>query len=284
MSYPTNTPATWYVTGTSRGLGLELVKKLLARGENVTATTRSPGRLAEALGDVDTQRLLALNVDLNDQDSVSDSVARTVDRFGRLDVVVNNAGYGLIGSVEDTSEAESRAMFDVNVFGVWNVLRATLPILRSQGSGHIMNVSSVFGLVAGPGWGLYNATKFALEGLSDALAQEVASLGIKVSLIEPGYFRTDFLNTDSLATPSALNDAYAPIKETLETHLALHGGQLGDPAKGADAIVEIAVAGDGPLHQLLGSDSYAYATAKLESLRNDFEAGRDLAYSTDHAE
>ena len=282
MPYPTATPATWFVTGTSRGLGLELVKQLLERGDNVTATTRSPGRLTAALGEVDTQRLSIVDVDLVDSGSVSSAVDETVERLGGLDVVVNNAGYGLIGSVEDTTDVEARAMFDIHIFGVWNVLRATLPILRTQGNGHIINLSSVFGLVAGPGWGLYNATKFALEGLSEALAQEVSQFGVKVSVVEPGYFRTDFLTADSLAMPETVNEAYVPIHETTRTHLALHGSQLGDPTKGASAIIDMGVKGDGPLHQLLGSDSYAYATAKLESLRADFEAGRELAHSTDY--
>jgi NAD(P)-dependent dehydrogenase (short-subunit alcohol dehydrogenase family) len=282
MPYPTATPATWFVTGTSRGVGLELVKQLLERGDNVTATTRSPGRLTATLGEVDTQRLSIVDVDLVDSGSVSSAVDETVERFGGLDVVVNNAGYGLIGSVEDTTDIEARAMFDIHIFGVWNVLRATLPILRTQANGHIINLSSVFGLVAGPGWGLYNATKFALEGLSEALAQEVSQFGVKVSVVEPGYFRTDFLTADSLAMPETVNEAYVPIHETTRTHLALHGSQLGDPTKGASAIIDMAVKGDGPLHQLLGSDSYAYATAKLESLRADFEAGRELAHSTDY--
>ena len=275
---------TWFVTGTSRGLGLALVRQLLERGDNVTATTRTPERLAAALHDVDTTRLHVVNVDLVDSTAVAAAVQMTVERFGGLDVVVNNAGYGLIAAVEETGEDEARAMFDVHVFGVWNVLRAVLPLFRANKGGHIMNVSSVFGLVAGPGWGLYNATKFALEGLTDALAQEVAEFGIKVTLVEPGYFRTDFLTTDSLALPANPLAAYGPVRETTRVHLGLQGSQLGDPAKAAAAMITLAGSGAGPLHQLLGSDSYAYATAKLEAMRTDFEAGRALALSTDFSD
>lgn len=272
---------TWFVTGTSRGLGLALVRQLLERGDNVTATTRTPERLTAALGPTDTTRLLASTVDVVDARGVAEAVQQTVERFGGLDVVVNNAGYGLIGAVEETGGDEARAMFDVHVHGVWNVLRAVLPLFRANKSGHIMNVSSVFGLVAGPGWGLYNATKFALEGLTDALAQEVAEFGIKVTLVEPGYFRTDFLTTDSLALPANPLPAYGPIRETTTFHLGLQGSQLGDPVRGAAAMITLAESGAGPRHQLLGSDAYAYATAKLDELRADFEAGRALALGTD---
>lgn len=278
---PTLSPTTWFVTGASRGLGLELVRQLLGRGDNVTATTRAPERLAAALGDVGADRLLVVGVDLADPADVATAIGRTAERFGGLDVVVNNAGYGLIGAVEETGDAEARAMFDVHVFGSWNVVRAALPLFRAQKSGHIVNVSSILGLVGLPGWGLYNATKFALEGLSEALAQEVAEFGVRVTVVEPGYFRTDFLTTDSLALPATTRDGYGPIREMTEGHLALQGTQLGDPVQGARAIIALATAGDGPLRQLLGSDAYAYAMAKVDALRADLEAGRELAHTTD---
>jgi len=170
MAFATERPAIWFVTGTSRGLGLELVKQLLQRGDSVAATTRSAERLLTALDDrVDTSRLLPLTVDLRDEAAVRQAVHETTERFGGLDGVVNNAGYGFLAAVEETSDREVRNMLDVQVIGVWNVLRATLPILREQRSGHIVNVSSVLGLTAVPGWALYCAGKFALEGLSEAL-------------------------------------------------------------------------------------------------------------------
>ena len=283
MPYPTTTPATWLVTGTSRGLGLELVRQLLERGDNVAATTRSTERLVEGLGDVGTEGLLPLALDLVDGSAVDAAVAQTVERFGGIDVVVNNAGYGYLASVEETTDADIRQMFDVQVVGAWNVLRSTIPHLRQARSGHVINVSSVLGLTTVPGWGLYSAGKFALNGLSEALAGEVAQFGVKVSIVEPGYFRTSFLTPDSLALPAVTMDAYPAIREMTQSHLALQGSQLGDPVKGAAAIIKIAVAGDGPLNQLLGSDAYQYAQARIAALTADMEAGRELALTTDHA-
>ncbi|MGD9516466.1 SDR family oxidoreductase, partial [Mycolicibacterium sp.] len=213
MPYPTDNPATWFVTGASRGLGAELVRQLLRRGDNVAATTRSAERLSAALAGVDTGRLLPLVVDLTDAAAVDGAVAAALDRFGRLDVVVNNAGYGFLGAVEETTDAEIRQMLDVQVSGVWNVLRSAVPHLRAARSGHIINVSSILGLTAVPGWGLYCAGKFALNGMSEALAAELAGFGIRVTIVEPGYFRTDFLTTESLALPTAAGDAYPAIRE-----------------------------------------------------------------------
>lgn len=284
MPYPTTTPATWFVTGTSRGLGLELVRQLLERGDNVAATTRSTERLLDGLSDVATERLLPLALDLVDESAVRAAVDQTVERFGRIDVVVNNAGYGYLASVEETTNADIRQMLDVQVIGVWNVIRATVPHLRNARSGHIINVSSILGLTTVPGWGLYSAGKFALNAMSEALAAELAEFDVKVSIVEPGYFRTSFLSTDSLALPAQTTEAYPAIRQMIQDHLELQGSQLGDPVKGADAIIKIAVTGDGPLNQLLGSDSYAYARARIAALTADVEAGRELAMTTDHAQ
>ncbi len=273
--------STWFVTGASRGLGLELVKQLLEQGHNVAATTRSATRLGEALDE--SPRLLTLELDLTDEAAVAKAVSVTTDRFGSLDVVVNNAGYGFLGAVEETSDAEVRTMFDVQIFGVWNVLRAVLPVLRAQHSGRIINISSILGLTAFPGWGLYVAGKYALEGLTESLAAEVAGFGIRVNLVEPGYMRTDFLRPVSLGLPSETSEGYGAIREMTEQHLAMPGTQLGDPVKAATAIIEVAARGDGPLHQLLGSDSYGLASAKLDALRADVEAGKALAVTTDIA-
>ncbi len=284
MSIPTDRPATWFVTGTSRGLGLELAVQVLQRGDNLAATTRSVERLNSALaGRVDTSKLLAIEVDLRDPADVTRAVQQTTARFGGLDVVVNNAGYGFLGAVEETSADEVRDMLDVQVVGVWNVLRAVLPVLRGQGSGHILTVSSVLGLTAVPGWGLYCAGKFAVEGISEALAGEVADFGIDVTIVEPGYFRTDFLTTDSLRLPGTASDGYPAIREMIHSHLELQGNQLGDPIKGAERIVEKVVTGGGPLRLILGSDSHAYATAKVDALQANLDDARDFAALTDHA-
>ncbi|MGA5795561.1 SDR family NAD(P)-dependent oxidoreductase [Streptomyces cellulosae] len=255
----------------------------MERGDAVTATTRSGERLPAALGDgVDTSRLLPLTVDLRDEEQVAAAVRKTTERFGGLDVVVNNAGYGYLAAVEETGDRDVRDMLDVQVVGVWNVLRAAIPVLREQRSGHIVNVSSVLGLTAVPGWALYCAGKFALEGLSEALAAEVADFGVDVTIVEPGYFRTDFLTRDSLALPETTTAHYPAIREMVAQHLELQGKQLGDPVKGAAAVIDRVAGGEGPLRQLLGSDAHAYATAKVQALRDNLDATAATAPATDH--
>lgn len=282
MTYPTDRPAVWFITGASRGLGLALVTHLLKRGDQVAATTRSSERLLAALADVDTSNLLPLQVSLRDEEQVTGAIAETTARFGRIDVVVNNAGYGYLGAVEETSDADVRAMFDVQVGGTWNVIRAVLPQMRTAGTGHIINVSSILGVLSFPGWGLYCAAKFAVEGLSESLAAEVADFGIRVSIVEPGYFNTDFLTDDSLALAGDVSDAYPAIREMIDAHKAMSGNQPGDPNKAAAALVAIAQQETGPLRQQLGSDSSGLAEGKADSLKAEILAGRELAHSTDY--
>lgn len=281
MPYPTTGPATWFVTGASRGLGLELVTQLLRRGDNVAASTRSVARLTAALEGVDISRLLPLEVSLVDEEQVRAAVGATKERFGGLDVVVNNAGYGFLAAVEEVTDVDAREMFDVQIFGLWNVLRAVLPGFRENRSGHIVNVSSILGLTSFPGWGLYCAGKFALEGLTGSLAAEVAEFGIAVNLIEPGYMRTDFLRPHSLGLPSATVDAYPGIREMTEAHQGMPGTQLGDPVRAAAAIITVATTGAAPLHQLLGSDSLEFAEAQVKALTADIGEARELAVTTD---
>lgn len=281
MTYPTDRPATWFVTGTSRGLGLALVRHLLERGDHVAATTRSTERLLAGLDGAPTQNLLPLEVSLTDETSVDAAVGATVDRFGGIDVVVNNAGYGYLGAVEETTDADVRRMFDVQVNGTWNVLRAVLPVMREARSGHVITVSSILGLLAFPGWGLYSAAKFAVEGLTEALAGEVADHGIRVTIVEPGYFDTNFLRSGSLELTSQAVDAYPAIRSMIETHLAMPGTQLGDPVRAAAAIVTVAERGEGPLRQQLGSDSSGMAADRAAALAAEVAAARDLAVTTD---
>ncbi|WJL94658.1 SDR family NAD(P)-dependent oxidoreductase [Microbacterium sp. ET2] len=282
MSYPVDRPAVWFVTGASRGLGLALVRHLLASGGRVAATSRSAERLRTSLSDLDSDRLLALEVDLVDQDAVAHAVSQTLEVFGHLDVVVNNAGYGFLGAVEETTDADVRAMLDVQVNGTWNVLRAVLPAMRAERSGHILNISSILGLLAFPGWGLYCAGKFALEGMSEALAAEVADFGIRVTIVEPGYFDTDFLTSRSLQQAEHPIDAYPAIRDMIATHQAMPGTQLGDPARAAAAIQTIAERGDGPLRQQLGTDSSGFARDRAASLAAEIEIARELAVTTDY--
>ncbi len=281
MSYPTDRPATWFVTGTSRGLGLALARHLLDRGDRVAATTRSADRLLAALDGTPTAQLLPLEVDLTDEGSVLSAVTETVARFGGLDVVVNNAGYGYLGAVEETSDADVRRMLDVQVHGTWNVLRAVLPGMRAARSGHVMTVSSVLGLLSFPGWGLYCAGKHAVEGMSESLAGEVADHGVRVTILEPGYFDTSFLTEGSIEITARAGDAYPAVRSMIDAHLAMPGTQPGDPDRAAAAIVAVAVRGDGPLRQQLGSDSSTLAEERAAALSAEVMAGRALARSTD---
>jgi NAD(P)-dependent dehydrogenase (short-subunit alcohol dehydrogenase family) len=269
---------TWFVTGASQGLGAVLVGHLLDAGHQVAATSRSLAALEKLASD----KLLALQMDIADESDVRRAVQAAVDRFGRIDVLVNNAGYGLLGGVEEVSDAEARRIFDVNVFGLLNVTRAVLPVMREAGRGRLLNISSVFGLVAGAGWGLYCSTKFAVEGLSEALAQEVAPFGIKVTLVEPGYFRTNFLTDGSLLSADAPIAAYDQIRQVQEAHVGIDGTQIGDPARAARAMIAVVAQDQPPLRLLLGSDALTYARAKLTALGEDFDRNETLTLSTDY--
>jgi NAD(P)-dependent dehydrogenase (short-subunit alcohol dehydrogenase family) len=185
---------TWLVTGASRGLGAHIAQEALAVGDRVIAAARNPGHVRSRFPGVDPERLIPVALDVTDAARAAEVAQMAVERFGGIDILVNNAGRGLLGAVEEASDNEVRAVYETNVFGALNVLRAVLPGMRNRRSGHIVNISSVGGFVASTGWGVYNSTKFAVEGLSEALAQELAPLGVKVTIIEPGYFRTDFLD------------------------------------------------------------------------------------------
>lgn len=272
---------TWFVTGCSQGIGLELVNQLLAAGYNVAATARNLDTLKKAVGNTSSQ-FLPLQVDLNDETSIAKAVDATIAQFKSVDVLVNNAGYGLIGGIEETSAKEAQAIFDINVFGLLNVTRAILPHMRAAGSGRIFNLSSVFGLIAGAGWGLYCGSKFAVEGISEALAQEVQPFGIQVTIIEPGYVRTNFLSSGSIAVPEHPIAAYSAIQEDKRKHKEeVPGTQLGDPAKLAAVIIATAAAAEAPLRLLLGSDALQFANYKIDMLQQGIAANREVTLSTD---
>lgn len=270
----------WFVTGASKGFGLSIVKQLLGQGFQVAATSRNMGALSKAVGLDDN--FLPLGVDLQSEKSVSDAVDDTIRKFGRIDVVVNNAGYGLVGALEELSDVEGRENFSVNVFGVLNVIRKVLPYLRIQGSGHIINISSIAGFVGQfPGFGIYCATKFALDGLTEALYEEVKPFGIHATIVAPGYFRTNFLASDSLVTSKHVINDYANVRETQHVHQhAYHGNQLGDPEKGAAAIISIAGEQQPPLHFFLGEDAYNLAYKKIDMLKAELENWKKLTVST----
>jgi NAD(P)-dependent dehydrogenase (short-subunit alcohol dehydrogenase family) len=272
----------WFLTGASRGFGLEIARKILSQGDRVVATARRADGIAANFPDAG-DALLAVDLDVTDGAQAARAVQAAVDKFGRIGVLVNNAGRGLLGAVEEASDASVRAVYEVNVFGALTVQRAVLPVMRAQRSGHIINISSVGGLQGSAGWGIYCSTKFALEGFSEALAQEVKPLGIAVTIVEPGYFRTDFLDASSLGTEETVIADYESTAGATRAHAAdVNHEQPGDPVKAAAAIVDIASAPEPPLHLLLGSDCVAAVQAKTQRLLTDIETWRAVSTSTDH--
>ena len=271
----------WLVTGASKGLGLSLVKQLVQQGFSVAATSRNSDELRRAVN-IQSDNFLPLTVDLKTESSVSAAVETTIAQFGRIDVVVNNAGYGLVGSLEELTDQEARENFDVNVFGSLNVIRQVLPPLREQQSGHIINLSSIAGFSGTfPGFGIYCATKFAVEGFSESLSAEVKSFGINVTIVEPGYFRTDFLTAGSLGVPGQQIEAYATVRETQQAHQReINGNQPGDPEKAVAALIQLAAEANPPLHLFLGKDAYDLAYAKIEAVKNDLERWKHITVST----
>lgn len=269
----------WFVTGASKGLGLSLIKKLLSQGFQVAATSRHLADLKDAAGK--HNNFLPLEVDLRDEVSVWQALGTTVEKFGQIDVVVNNAGFGLLGGLEELSDQESRSNFDINVFGMLNVIRNVLPQLRKQKSGHIFNVASIGGFTGSfPGFGIYCATKFAVHGLSESLAAEVEPFGIKVTIISPGYFRTNFLDS-SLVTPSKPIIAYETVRASQSMHQEqFNGNQPGDPEKAADVFIETAGLDQPPLHLFLGQDAYDMVDQKISSIEKEMEVVKYLALST----
>lgn len=271
----------WFVTGASKGLGLSLVKKLLAEGYRVAATSRNADDLRKAV-DAGPDTFLPLTMNLLDEADVEKGIRETAAHFGGLDVVVNNAGYGLAGALEELSDAETRANFDINVFGSLNVIRKSMPILRAQQSGHIFNVSSIGGFTgAFPGFGIYCATKFAVQGFTESLAMEAKPFGIHATIVSPGYFRTNFLKADSLNVPASEIADYKNVREVQSTHQnSIDGNQQGDPEKAAAVMIAVAEQKEPPIHLFLGSDAYALAEAKISAVREDMENVREMATAT----
>lgn len=273
-----NDKRVWLITGASRGLGRELARAVLARGEVVVGTSRDGKIDLDAGGGT----LHAIALDLDRPGGEGEAVARAHGIYGRLDVLVNNAGFGLLGAVEEATEAEAAQVFNVNFFGPLRLIQAALPFLRAQRGGHIVNVSSIAGIAPGAGSGLYAAAKFALEGLSESLAQEVGPLGIRVTVVEPGAFRTDFLSAKSIRHASGQVEGYAGTSGKMVAYLAdMEGKQLGDPAKGAKAIIDAVNAPEPPLHLLLGSDALRRAREKLKKNVDEFDRWEAVTIGTD---
>jgi NAD(P)-dependent dehydrogenase (short-subunit alcohol dehydrogenase family) len=269
---------TWLITGSSRGLGRALAEAVLDAGHNVVATARRPEQVQE-LVDRHPDRARAVALDVTDRAAAASAVQAAVDAFGRLDVLVNNAGYANVSSIEDFDEADFRAQLETNLWGVINVTRAALPVLREQGFGHVIQISSVGGRVTSAGIGPYQTAKWAVEGFSGVLAKEVAPLGIKVTIVEPGGFRTDWAG--SSMTVQAFHAAYEQTVGLMNRYREA-AVALGDPAKGAQAILKIASVPEPPLRLLLGSDAFKIAREADEDKISSDEAWKDLTLSTDH--
>jgi len=276
-----NTRKTWLITGASKGLGLTLTKKLLAQGYNVAATSRTIDALKTAVGSQESN-FLPLAMDLVNESDVKKGIDKAIAHFGSIDVIVNNAGYGLMGGLEELSDAEARLNFDVNVFGSLNVIRQALPYLRAQKNGHIFNISSIGGFNGGfPAFGIYCATKFAVHGFTESLSHEVKPFGINVSLVMPGYFRTSFLEEGSIVAPKNEIEEYVNVRAMQKAHQeTINANQPGDPEKAADVFIAVAQEKDPVLHLFLGEDAYQSASDKITLIQKDMAVYKEIATST----
>ena len=270
----------WFVTGAARGIGLRIVEAALANGDAVVATSRDVASLRERFAGNDA--LLPVALDVTDEHQAVAAVAAALDRFGRIDVLVNNAGFGLLGAVEEASAAEVRRLYETNVFGLLNVTRAALPAMRERRRGHVVNISSVGGYRSGAGFGVYCSTKFAVEGISEALHAELAPLGVHVTVVEPGYFRTEFLDQSSLTvSPRILADYAATSGQVRERAVQINQKQPGDPKRLAQAMLALVASPTPPLRLPLGTDTLQAIADKNADVANETAAWRELSASTD---
>lgn len=273
---------TWFITAASRGFGALVTERALAKGDAVVATARNPKAITDRFGE--HPNLLAVALDVTSDEQATAAAKAAIDQFGRIDILLNNAGFGLMGAVEEATAAEVEAVYRTNVFGVLTVIRAVLPYMRKARSGRVLNISSIGGYRGGAGFGIYCSTKFAVEGLSEALHDELAPLGIHVTVIEPGYFRTDFLDGSSLTvSPIRIADYDATAGQVRTRAAGLSGNQPGNPAKLADVLVSFVDAPSPPVRLPLGSDTVAAIEAKREADQAILAEWRAVAVSTDFA-
>ncbi|GAA0671109.1 NAD(P)-dependent dehydrogenase (short-subunit alcohol dehydrogenase family) [Sphingomonas insulae] len=270
----------WFITGCSTGFGRDLARLVLDRGWRVVATARDAARVADLVAGHE-DRALALSLDVTDAPGIVQAVAAAEDRFGRIDVLVNNAGYGYQASVEEGQDDAIRAQFDTNVFGLFALTRAVLPVMRTRRQGHIVNFTSVAGLVGFPGSGYYAASKHAVEGWSDSLAAEVGPLGVAVTCVEPGPFRTDWAGRSLQQTPVTIVDYADTAGARMDSTKGYSGEQPGDPVRAGEAIIAAAEMTDPPRHLVLGKFGYDAVTARLKERLSSIESLRDQAIGAD---
>ncbi len=271
----------WLITGASRGFGLEIVKAALNAGDKVVATVRSNPEKLQA--QFNNENLSVAILDVTNQQQAKEVASQAVEKFGRIDVLVNNAGFGLLSAVEEASDAEVKANYEANVFGLLNVTRGVLPFMRKERKGHVINLSSVGGLTGIIGWGLYGSTKFAVEGITEALAAELAPLGIYATAVEPGFFRTDFLDQSSLTRSENIIEDYAATVGDMRNYATqVNQKQPGSAEKLAEAIISIANAEKPPVHLPLGKDTLQLFREKMDRFNADIEIWHGVITGTDH--
>ena len=279
-STSTGFPRVWMITGASRGLGARMAEAALAHGDAVVATARDAASIAQRFGE--HPALLGVSLDVTDEAQIARAVEAALARFGRIDVLVNNAGFGLLGAVEEATADEVRKLYETNVFGLLNVTRAVLPAMRARRSGHILNLSSVGGQRSGPGFGVYCSTKFAVEGLNEALHHELAPLGIHVTAVEPGYFRTEFLESTSLTvSPRRIADYEGTAGQVRAAARAISLNQPGDPQKLAQAVLALVASPTPPMRLPLGTDTLQAIGEKIAYLERETAEWAEVAASTD---
>jgi NAD(P)-dependent dehydrogenase (short-subunit alcohol dehydrogenase family) len=270
----------WFITGASRGLGALIAEAALADGNAVVAAGRNVAAIVERLGD--SPALLPVALDVTDEAQAKAAVQAALEKFGRIDVLINNAGFGLLGAIEESTDADVRRMYDTNVFGLLTVTRAVLPAMRSQRAGHVINMSSIGGYRAAAGFGAYSSTKFAVEGLTEALHAELKPLGIHATVVEPGYFRTDFLDTSSLVVAREVIADYDATSGNVRRIAAnLNHNQPGNPAKLAAAMIDLVDAQTPPLRLPLGTDTLKAIADKNAYVAQETETWKGLSASTD---
>ncbi|ASL45313.1 putative oxidoreductase [Burkholderia sp. AD24] len=272
----------WLITGAARGIGALIAEAALADGNAVVAAGRNVGAIVERLGD--SPALLPVALDVTDEAQAKAAVQAAVEKFGRVDVLVNNAGFGLLGAVEESADQDVRRMYDTNVFGLLNVTRAVLPVMRAQRAGHVINISSIGGYRAAAGFGVYSSTKFAVEGITEAMHAELKPLGIHATVVEPGYFRTDFLDASSLVVAPHVIDDYDETSGAVRRRATqMNHNQPGDPKKLAAAMLTLVDAPTPPLRLPLGNDTLAAIAAKNAYVAQEMEEWKTLSASTDFA-